>query len=149
MKRNKSTCCWAIVCLWLFIGVSSKADSYPLPDIIKKGFALYAKGGGAPTVEAWRQGGGADLERHLSYQTQGLKQLATPLGNYKTFEVVESKGIGSRSRIYYISIQFERGAIFSSFLVYNTSGTDWVIQRVLFNNAPESIMPWLAVHQEE
>src|SRR4051794_23488114 len=126
MKRNKSTfCCWTIVCLWLFIAFSARADSYPLPDIIKKGFALYAKGGIAPMVEAWRQGGGADLERHLSYQTQGLKEMATPLGNFKSFEVVESKGIGARSRIYYISMQFERGAIFSSFLVYNPSGTDW------------------------
>jgi hypothetical protein len=138
----------AIAWLWLATGFVAQSEPYPLPSIIQKGFTLYSTGGAAPAVEAWRQGGGSDLQKHLSYETQGLQQMATQLGIYKAYEVVDSKGIGSRSRIYYISMQFERGAVFSSFLVYNTAGKDWIIQRVLFNTVPESIMPWLATSQE-
>jgi hypothetical protein len=149
MKRNYGSILFCTVTsFWLCTASLCSAQMVvPPPSQIQKGFSLYPSGGIEAAFGAWRQGGPADADRGFSIQMQALKRIASNLGNYKNFEVVDSKSIGSKSRIFYISVHFERGAIFSSFLVYNTTGSDWIVQRVLFHTAPENIMPWLAMKQ--
>jgi hypothetical protein len=44
----------------------------------------------------------------------------------------------------YLSINFERGAVFGRFVFYQT-GKEWVVQDMDFSVKPETIMPWLAL----
>ncbi len=60
-----------------------------------------------------------------------------------TFEQIDTKPIGARSRIVYLSIHFQRAAIYARFLVYRTD-KDWVVENMDFRPKPETIMPWLA-----
>lgn len=46
------------------------------------------------------------------------------------------------TRIVYLSLNFERGAVFASFQVYK-AGKGWVVQDMDFNTKPGTIMPWL------
>jgi len=54
------------------------------------------------------------------------------------------KEIGTTSKILYVSMSFERGVLYGSFLVWK-SDRDWRIQNLEFNSKPEVIMPWLAL----
>ena len=46
------------------------------------------------------------------------------------------------SKIVYVSIEFDRGAVYGGFLVYKTD-QDWVVQNMEFNIKPELILPGL------
>ena len=45
--------------------------------------------------------------------------------------------------IFYLSMIFDCGVVYASFLVYRAE-KDWVVQNMDFNTKPEAIMPWLA-----
>jgi hypothetical protein len=47
--------------------------------------------------------------------------------------------------VIYLSINYERGAVFARFLLYRAQ--DWVVQSMDFNYRPEALMPWLAMEQ--
>ena len=72
-----------------------------------------------------------------------FSRMDRTLGGYKSHEMIESKQIGQSSRIFYLSINFERAAVYARFLVYRTD-KDWVVQNMDFSAKPEALMPWLA-----
>ena len=65
------------------------------------------------------------------------------LGNYKSYDVIENKRVSQSSQIVYLSMNFERAAIYGRFLLYRTD-KGWVVQNMDFSPKPEAIMPWLA-----
>jgi hypothetical protein len=125
---------------------TAKADSIAFaPPIIQTGFTLYASGGPEAALIAWRKGGLLlEADKKVAPQIEDFKQVEKSFGNYKSCELVEAKEIGANSKIVYVSMNFERGAAYMSFLVYKTS-KDWVVQNMEFNTKPEAIMPWLAL----
>ena len=74
--------------------------------------------------------------------------MARPLGNYKSYELIETKGIGQTSRTVYLSMIFERGIVYARFLVCRAD-KDWVVQDMDFNTKPEAIMPWLTFERNK
>ena len=42
------------------------------------------------------------------------------LGNYKSYDVIETKKIGQTSQIIYLSLNFDRAAVYGRFLLYRT-----------------------------
>jgi hypothetical protein len=56
---------------------------------------------------------------------------------------VEVKHLGESSAIYYMTVKFERVAVYARFLVYRADG-DWVMQDMDFSVKPEALMPWLS-----
>ncbi len=80
-------------------------------------------------------------------QAAYFRNLSSALGNYKSHEVLESKAIGHSSQVLYLSINFEKGAVYGRFLLYRTE-RDWVVQNMDFNARPEAIRPWLAFEGE-
>lgn len=77
-----------------------------------------------------------------------LRNLSRGLGNYKSHELIQSKEISRASQVIYLSINFERGVVYSRFLVYRTE-KDWVVQNMDFSDRPEAVMPWLAFEGEK
>ena len=80
-------------------------------------------------------------------QAQYLRNLNQALGNYKSHEMLESKGVGRSSQVIYLSINFDRGVVYGRFLMYRAE-KDWVVQNMDFSHRPEAIMPWLAFEGE-
>ena len=121
--------------------VQADPDS-PVPAVLQAGFTLYSSGGADAAVLAWRKGGPLEGDGRAAEQTDGLKQMEHPLGNYKSFEMIETREIGKTSRILFCSLNFGRGAVFASFQMYRAT-KDWVVQDMEFDTKPEAIMPWL------
>ena len=77
-------------------------------------------------------------------ETNRFKEMVKPLRNYRSYEVIEVREIGKTSKILYISMSFERGMLYGSFLVWKAE-RDWIVQRLDFSTKPEIIMPWLVL----
>ncbi len=80
-------------------------------------------------------------------QARYFRSLGQALGNYKSHEFLETKAIGRSSQVLYLSINFDKGAVYGRFLLYRTE-KDWVVQNMDFNDRPEAIMPWLALGEQ-
>ncbi len=118
-----------------------------LPPVIGAGFTFYAKGQPEIAVDTWRKGGLLEGERGEQAQVNYLKQTERVLGQYKSYEPIQIKNINATSQIVYLSINFERGAVYARFLLFRTA-KEWVVQSLALNTKPETIMPWLALEGE-
>ena len=116
----------------------------PVPPIVQKGIALYASAGPVQALETWRQGGLLDGSRNDVQQTETFREMVRPLRNYLSYELVATKEICRTSKIVYLAMNFERGLLYASFLVYHRADKEWIVQNMDFNTKPDVIMPWLA-----
>jgi hypothetical protein len=125
---------------------SSGADSnQSLPPIIEAGFQSWTKGGGVDAIlNGWQRGGLMEGSNKAATQARYFREFSSTLGNYKSYEAIQSKAISQASQVIYLSINFERGVVYGRFLLYRTD-KGWVVQNMDFSERPEAIMPWLAV----
>jgi hypothetical protein len=131
-------------CLFSCSGPAGGADPNPsLPPIIQSGFTMLTKGGVDLALDVWRKGGLMEAENKPAVQSAYFKRLDRALGNYRSWEPVELKKISPSSMILYLSMNFDRGAVYARFVLYRTA-KDWVVQNMDFSTKPEAIMPWLA-----
>jgi hypothetical protein len=79
----------------------------------------------------------------VTSQSNYFRRLYRTAGNYKSYEVIETKRISQTSEIIYLSVNLERAAIYARFVLYRTD-KDWVVQNMDFSSKPEAIMPWFA-----
>jgi hypothetical protein len=128
--------------LWLTPEVEAGSSS-SVPWVIQDGFTAWAKNGAPFAFDAWRKGGFLEDNRKVVSQASYFQRLGQAIGTYKSFDLVESKGIGPSSQILYVAVNFERGAVYARFLIYRTDKA-WVVQDMDFSTKPEDIMPWVA-----
>jgi hypothetical protein len=121
------------------------ADASPaIPPVIEAGFAAWGKVSD-PNVafSFWKKGGLMENDAKVAALANYFRRIERAVGNYKSYEPVESKQISRNSRITYLAINFERGAVYARFLIYRTDN-NWVVQNMDFSTQPEALMPWLA-----
>lgn len=122
--------------------VAAEARS-AMPPVIEAGLALWAKSGPDVALDSWQRGGMMEGGNKARILNTYFRQLDRALGDYKASELLESKSIGQTSQVVYLSLHFQRGAVYGRFVLYRTDKT-WVVQNMDFNTKPEAIMPWLA-----
>ena len=149
MKVGCAVSLLAAVCWWKPV-VGKAAPEAPAsmetPAIVRDGFMTWAKKGSTYAFDVWQKGGLLEDDRKPQALFNYFRRMDRALGNYKSYEVIDSKAIGPNSSIIYISMNFERAAVYGRFLVYRTEKA-WVIQNMDFSPKPEAIMPWLAFNE--
>jgi hypothetical protein len=134
-------------CCVLPLAPALAADSEAtIPAVIQAGFDNLQKGQIGPAVNAWRKGGLLAQSSSPSYFNY-FTEAQGAVGAYKSYEWITTKAVGRSSRVIYLAINYERGAVYARFLVYRVQ--DWVVQSMDFNTRPEALMPWLALEQEQ
>lgn len=128
-----------------FQGAAGEADA-SIPSIIRRGFECFQKGRPAQGVDAWKEGGMVGEEFKSVSHGVYFQQAERTLGKYVSYEWVATKMIGKSSKVVYLAINYEQGAVYARFLVYRTD-KDWVVQNMNFNTRPEALMPWLAFEE--
>ena len=120
------------------------ADSnIPIPLVIQNGFKSLAAKDASDAFDVWKKGGLMEDDGKPGKLAGFFNRMDRTIGGYKSYEIIESKRINQTSQIIYLSINFERAAVYARFLVYRTD-KDWVVQNMDFSPKPEAIMPWLA-----
>ena len=127
--------------LALFIVHNAAAES--LAPIVQTGFAAWAKSGADLALDAWQKGGLLEGDNKVAAQSGYFRRLDRLVGNFRAYETLETKAVGQNSQIVYLSINFERGAVYARFHLYR-SDKGWVVQNMDFSTRPEALMPWLA-----
>jgi hypothetical protein len=124
------------------------ASNLPVPGLIEAGLELWTKGGGSDaTLSFWQKGGLMEGSNKAAREAGYFRSLSRALGNYKSYDLIQSKGVSRTSQVIYLSINFERGVVYGRLLLYQTA-KDWVVQNMDFSERPEALMPWLAFEGE-
>ena len=95
-------------------------------------------------LDAWQKGGLIEGDRKVLVEANYFKRINPAIGGFKSYELVEVQKIAQSSQIIYLTINFERAAVYARFLLYRTD-QDWVVQNMDFNAKPEAIIPWTAL----
>lgn len=130
-------------CLVSLVRTLAASPNSSTPPVIQAGFTQWAKNGATLALDAWQKGGLLEGDNKVASLANYFRRLDRALGNYKAYEWVDAKRVSDSSQIIYVSINFERGAVYARFLLYRTDKS-WVVQNMDFNTRPEAIMPWLA-----
>ncbi len=132
--------------LWLSSACApAYASSGAVPEVLQAGFASWSKGGSVDViVSGWEKGGLLEASNKAAGQAEYIKNVVSRAGSYRTHEVLRVKAVGRSAEIVYLSINFERGALYARFLLYHAV-QGWVVQNMDFSIRPEALMPWLAV----
>jgi len=139
-----------LVCGLSALPTAVAADANPpVPAIIQDGFKSWAaKNDASYAFDVWRKGGLLETDAKPAQLARYFGQMDHVVGNYKSFEAIDSKPVGRSSRIVYVAINFQNAAVYGRFLMYRTD-KDWVVQNMDFSPKPEAIMPWLAFTGED
>jgi hypothetical protein len=106
-----------------------------LPHIVASGLKAYKDGGPDEAVSAWIRGSVIDgsSQANLLHQIQGL------YGAYRTFDIIGSRQLGSRTQVLYLTLDFDKGPLFAKFVVYKTE-QGWILASFNFNTK-DDILP--------
>ncbi|MGO9199387.1 MAG: hypothetical protein ACLQM8_02460 [Limisphaerales bacterium] len=129
---------------WLVLRARAADVPGPLPPVIRAGFDLWASGGGMESVlNLWQKGGMTESDSRVASQANFLRAVNQAAGDYRSYEVLQSKLLGRKSQVVYFAMYYERGAVYARFLFYRTE-KNWVVQSMDFSTRPEALLPWLA-----
>ena len=124
--------------------ISAADSSLALPAIIQAGFDSWAKGGGVEgAIYLWQKGGLLEGSNRAAEASGRLHRASQNLGSYVGCEQLKMDSIGKSSLVLYLSLNFQRGAVYARFLLYHADKS-WVVQDMDFSTRPEAIMPWLS-----
>jgi len=114
-----------------------------IPKIIQFGLETYKSEGPEAAVKAWIKGGPYDGNRDVSTgQASILRQAQGTYGTYRGYEVIRIQDISASVRVIYLTLNFERGPVFSRFIVFR-SEQGAMITALNFSVKPEDIVPTL------
>lgn len=142
-KRNFLLCSCALLFLQLTAGAQSliKAGTADdLPPVILSGLQAYKDKGPDEAVRIWIKDSPIDGSKEALSQANNLRQVQEFYGTYQFFEVISAYEIGHRTRIFYLTLDFEKGPLFAKFMVYQ-SNHRWILTSFNFNTKEEMILP--------
>jgi hypothetical protein len=146
MRPSRIAYIFAAVILLLACGQYIRAHaSQPAPEeipkIIQFGLETYKSEGPEAAVKAWVKGGPYDGNRDVATgQASILRQAQSLYGTYRGYEVISMQDISSSVRVIYLTLNFERGPVFSRFIVYR-SEQGAMLTALNFSVKPEDIVP--------
>lgn len=111
-----------------------------LPPVILSGLQGYKDKGPDEAVRIWIKDGPIDGSKEALSQVNNLRQVQDFYGAYQSFEFISGYEIGRRTRILYLTLNFEKGPLFAKFVVYQTNHR-WILTSFNFNTKEEMILP--------
>jgi hypothetical protein len=111
-----------------------------LPPVILSGLQAYKDKGPDEAVRLWIKDSPIDGSKEALGQANNLRQVQNFYGAYQFFEVLSAYEIGRRTRIFYLTLNFENGPLFAKFMVYQ-SNHRWILTSFDFNTKEEMILP--------
>jgi hypothetical protein len=144
LKTNLAALFIAITTFGLISPTPTAADSSTVPAIILNGFKAWgAKADASYAFDIWKKDGVLEYDNKPSKLSGYFKSMDRTIGNFKSYEIIQTKHIGDSSEVIYLTANFDHAAVYGRFLLYHAD-KDWVVQNMDFSVRPELVMPWLA-----
>jgi len=113
-----------------------------IPSIIRSGFSEYKTFGSKKAVKAWMKNGPNEINYESLPVINDLQYVENLYGNYKNYELIKIVKLTNSTTVLYISINYDLGALFSKYIIYNIGGEE-LVTKMEVNTNPEIIMPSL------
>jgi hypothetical protein len=120
------------------VGPAVAVDDFP--GIVSTGLKEYKDNGPEAAIKAWIKGSAVETSVEAQSQANLFRQVETLYGKYIGNELVMTKEINKTSSMVYLTLNYEKGPVFASFLVYKNGGNT-IIAMFNFNTKPEAILP--------
>lgn len=111
-----------------------------VPKILLSGLEAYKAEGPEAAVKAWIKGSAVEGSREALSQANLLRQIQDFYGAYKEYHVICSRKVTPTTRVFFLSLDFEKGPLFGRFVVYRTE-QGWILTQFNFNTKDEAIVP--------
>ena len=112
-----------------------------IPKIIQFGLDTYKSEGPESAIKAWVKGGPYDGNRDVAVgQANILRQAQGLYGTYRGYELIHEQDVSASVRVFYLTLNFERGPVFARFIVFR-SEQGAMITALNFSVKPEDIVP--------
>ena len=122
-----------------FAPFPAQADQ-DIPDVVLAGLNEYKANGPEAAIKAWIKGSAYETSVEALSQANLFRQVETMYGKFQGYQLIKNKEITKSSKVIYITMDFERGPVFASFLVFQGKEKR-VIASFNFNTKPEAILP--------
>jgi hypothetical protein len=137
-------CLWPVFHARAAAGEAAAPAAAPVPTVVERGFAAWAKNRDASwAFDIWKMGGLMERDNKPITLTRYFARMDQSLGPYKSYEVVDTEHVSRNSAVIYLGVNFDHAVVFGRFMVYQTD-KGWVVQDMDFSPKPEALMPWLA-----
>jgi hypothetical protein len=136
------------LCALLFVQLTASAQSADtnkpgvedVPPVILSGLQGFKDKGPEEAVRIWIKDSPIDGSKEAVTQANSLRQVQDFYGAYQSFEVLIAHDLGHRTRVLYLTLEFEKGPLFAKFVVYR-SNHRWILTSFNFNTKEELILP--------
>jgi hypothetical protein len=115
-------------------------ESGDVPKIILSGLDAYKAEGPEAAIKAWVKGGPMEESKDALSQANVLRQIQDYYGVYKAFDVIRSRNLSPTTRIFYLTMDYEKGPLFAKFVAYRTE-QGWIVTTFTFNTKEDLIVP--------
>lgn len=115
-------------------------ESSDVPKIILLGLDAYKAEGPEAALKAWVKGGPLEGSKDALSQANVLRQVQDYYGVYKAFDVIRSRNLSPTTRIFYLTMDYEKGPVFAKFVAYRTE-QGWIVTTFTFNTKDDLIVP--------
>jgi hypothetical protein len=109
-----------------------------LPPVILAGLKSYKDDGPDEAVSIWIKGSALDGSKEASL----LHRMQASYGTYRNFNVIGSRDLGSRTRILYLTLDFDKGPLFAKFVAYK-SDQGWILMSFDFYTNSDDLPSFL------
>lgn len=130
----------ALACGQYFRAHAASPATEELPKIVQFGLETYKSEGPEAAIKAWLKGGPYDGNKDIISQASVLRQAQGLYGTYRGYEVMHEQDVSASVRVFYLSLNFDRGPVFSRFIVFR-SEQGAMITALNFSAKPEDIIP--------
>lgn len=135
------TLCFVLIAFFLSSSArAQKPGSDEIPRVILAGMDAYKTDGPEAAIKAWLKGSPIEGSRDALSQANIMRQVQDYYGTFKAFELISSKSLSPSNRIFYLSLNYEKGPLFAKFLVYRSQDS-WIVVSFNFNTKEEVIIP--------
>lgn len=119
---------------------AQKPGSDEIPKVLLAGMDAYKSDGPEAAIKAWLKGSPIEGSKDALSQANVMRQVQDYYGTFKTFELISSRSLSPSNRIFYFSLNYEKGPLFAKFLAYR-SQDGWIVVSFNFNTKEEVIIP--------
>jgi len=110
-----------------------------LPSVITLGMEAYRQSGAGEAVKAWLKDSPLQATRDTIKEVNNLHSVESYYGAYQSFDVISAKDLSARTRIVFVTLNYERGPLFARFVAYRAQG-EWILTNFEFNTDERQVL---------
>ena len=117
---------------------SVKTADIPIP--LAKAFAVYKTDGARQFINTLVNDGPMEGNIEIRSQIAILEKVEAYYGKYKSYDILDIKRFSDSTRLIYLLINFEKGAVFGKLIAFKNTQQE-IVSSFVFHTKPEQVFP--------